>query len=272
MARQQGIPVLMYGHGGDELFCGYPWLQNAVDKEIAFQSTYNESKITSNTRPEIGYEALQSYIKTGDAPRIVQHIQIPLDFPDAQKNLDLVTTQHYKSKLMEQGHLSDPNWPCYYNGQLISPHLINSALISETYLRSNSIVQADRLCMRYSVESRLPLLDYKLVETVAAIMKKWGTDRSFDKTLWRSAMAKDIPEFVRQRSKAPFRPPVSSWFTVISRSYGPYLIDGELARRQILTPEALKLLSTRTSEHKVSMPMFFRAIVLEMWFRTLRKN
>lgn len=44
-------------------------------------------------------------------------------------------------------------------------------LVSETYLAVNGIAQGDRLSMATSVESRLPLVDYKLIETVIGLRK-----------------------------------------------------------------------------------------------------
>ncbi len=269
-SNEIGCPVLLFGHGGDELFMGYNWLKQGVEDELCYQNNHRSAHLPgANQTPITGYDALLGYMETGNKPRTVPSLQLALDFVDAEKNLHGFTSSTFKENLRNRGYVADPYWPTYCSNGSVTTHAIVSTIALENYMRSNNIVQADRLSMRHSVESRLPWLDHEFVGAMFKLMKHWPQTKPFDKSIWRCAMSSDLPEFVLRRKKAPFRPPVREWLHGISDRFGGHLINGKLQEFEILTEQAVKTLSTRKSETAVSMPMFYRAIVLELWLRSL---
>ena len=242
-------------------------MQQAIEIEKNYE-LQNPEALNSNRPPYLGQETFPE-INNGIPHRVIANLELALDFIDSEKNLDAMLTTEFKTSLKACSHYSNPRWPSFKTGMRLNPYLSNSMIISATYLRSNNIVQADRFSMHQSVEARLPWLDHHFVETVCGFMKAWPSNHEFTKTLWRKALETDVPEFVLKRKKSPFRPPTSRWFKMLIQTYGPLLKGGELSKRGILTDEALENLASRTSEAKVTMPMFFRAIVLEVWFRSI---
>ena len=64
-----------------------------------------------------------------------------------------------------------PNKPFHVKQPWINDDIILTKLMCNTYLLENGMAQGDRLSMSNSIELRLPLIDYKFVETVIGLRK-----------------------------------------------------------------------------------------------------
>jgi len=107
--------------------------------------------------------------------------------------------------------------------------------IIETYLLENGIMQGDRLSMVSSVELRLPLVDYRLVEIVIGLRKNYSDYLLPPKTWLKMAVKDIVPRSVLNRQKRGFTPPVHEWYHALFDAYGPLLEDGILVQEGIIT-------------------------------------
>lgn len=142
-------------------------------------------------------------------------------------------------------------------------------LICETYLQENGIAQGDRLSMASSVELRLPLVDHRLVETVIGLRKTIPDHRVRPKMWLREALKAMVPDWVINRPKRGFTPPLSQWHKAIFAAHGRNLRDGFLATNGILTPQSEMLLAKGSYPPEAGAPMSFKALTLELWCRSL---
>jgi asparagine synthase (glutamine-hydrolysing) len=120
----------------------------------------------------------------------------------------------------------------------------------------------DRASMAVSLESRVPLLDHRLVEVMATVppaLKVWGRQ---PKHLLREIAAPVVPETVRtRRDKSPFPVPLGPWFAgelagmVRSILRSPQCLD-----RGIFNPDRLR-------EDGLSPAIMWRVLNVELWFR-----
>jgi asparagine synthase (glutamine-hydrolysing) len=151
------------------------------------------------------------------------------------------------------------------------PEVTLIRLICETYLMENGIAQGDRLSMAASVESRLPLVDYKLVETVIGLHKSYPLTRDAKPKQWfRDALTGLVPEFVMNRRKTGFSPPWRQWGQALAVSHGRQLIDGYLVQTGVIRPDAarqqLRDLFPRLSGPR---PLAGLSLGLEDWCRQM---
>jgi asparagine synthase (glutamine-hydrolysing) len=155
---------------------------------------------------------------------------------------------------------------CVRRTGLPQPH--EFILLLRTYLLGNGIDQCDRLSMAASVEGRLPLVDYRLVE-IAIGLRKGIEDWRLPRKQWLLDSARSmVPGHVFRRKKRGFTPPWQRWYPAIFARYGTRLCDGVLQEAGILRPmrdrpapfDALG----RPSEFLLS------AIMLEEWARGMR--
>lgn len=283
-AREHGVPVLLQGQGGDELFWGYHWVTDAVRQSLrkSRQSLSKRPRMRDylelrwpkswDKRPVMDWavslaglrSSLSDYHRDQIGPR---DRLVFYDLNQPFRNARQVGERIYSERLRESLEPSTPfdlftlprPWP-----QL---EVAMTRLICQTYLLENGIAQGDRLSMASSVELRLPLVDYRLVETVIGLRKTRSDAGLPPKSWFKEAIAGDLPEWVRSRPKRGFQPPVRAWHRALFAEHGHLLRDGLLVQLEILKPEAARELAKGAFSIWETQPLSFRALVLEVWCR-----
>jgi asparagine synthase (glutamine-hydrolysing) len=280
MARAQelGVRVMLQGHGGDELFWGYDWHQRATQEsmlrsELSSRSwlslpNYFRFERAASSNPlkakiksiYSGWRRFQSH-RHSAANRMIFYDVLP-DFDMAQTNTPAMYSKSFSEELGE----SCPTALFEFDPTSGMPLEITATrLICETYLRENGITQSDRLGMASSVEVRLPLLDYKLVEAVVGL-RKAHSDLNLPPKAWlKDAVRHILPESILNRPKRGFNPPVMDWHNALFARYGESLNDGYLVQQRVLTPEIAKRFSRGDFPDDAIVPLSFKALVLEQW-------
>lgn len=269
-AREHGIPVLLQGQGGDEVFWGYQWVKDAAE------ATDDRHR---NNRP-----TLKRFIKTSlknlfggrveSQPAVKGHRPIFHELaPDFRMALADVRNYYTDSFIQALGDASAYDLFTFEKPWKHSDILI-TRLICDTYLLENGIAQGDRLSMASSVELRLPFVDYKLVELVIGLRKTHEANpdyKQFPKPWLRGAMQGILPDFIIERPKQGFAPPVKEWHNELFKAYGKYLDGGYLVQTGVLTEEAGAILATGKFPIGAIAPISFKALVLEIWCREMQK-
>jgi asparagine synthase (glutamine-hydrolysing) len=147
--------------------------------------------------------------------------------------------------------------------------VLMTRLICQIYLQENGITQGDRLSMASSVELRLPLVDHRLVETVIGLRKTIPDHRVQPKLWLREALKSMVPEWVINRPKRGFTPPVREWHKAIFAAHGDTLQDGFLVTRGIVKRESGMVLAQGAFPSDAGTPISFKALTLELWCRNL---
>jgi asparagine synthase (glutamine-hydrolysing) len=250
LAREHDVPVMLQGQGGDELFWGYSWVRQAVA----------ESMQKAARRREPGGPS-------ADSPAAMVFYDLAPDFRMARDGAaDLFTKQ-----FAETCRGVDPCGPFTFAQPWPRVDLRMTRLICDTYLAENGIAQGDRLSMASSVELRLPLVDYRLVETVIGLRKTHPDHEQAPKAWLKAAMAGVLPESVLDRPKQGFAPPLRTWHNAIFAAYGTLLEDGDLVRAGVLRPEAARALAAGPFPRGAVVPLSFKALVLEYWCRRMKQ-
>jgi asparagine synthase (glutamine-hydrolysing) len=244
LAREKGVPVLLQGQGGDELFWGYTWVRQAVEN----------SRQRSRSVPADGFVDRLSFF------------DLHPDFQHAQRDLPGVYTRAFREAL----EWASPYAPFTLPRPWPDLGVLVTRLISETYLLENGMAQGDRLSMSNSVELRLPFVDYRLVETAIGLRKRYPGDDGLPPKAWLREALKDLlPEWVLARQKRGFTPPVKEWYAGLFNAHGGSLVDGYLVSQGIITPEAARELSTGPQPRGSVFPISFGTLVLESWCRQM---
>jgi asparagine synthase (glutamine-hydrolysing) len=135
----------------------------------------------------------------------------------------------------------------------------------------NGIAQSDRLSMASSIESRLPLVDYKLIETVVGLHKTYPVSADAAPKRWfREAASGLVPDFVLNRRKRGFSPPWRQWGHAIAAAHGDELIDGYLVQNGVVRPEvARKQRQELIPRLSGPRPLASLSLGLENWCRQM---
>lgn len=285
-AKAHGVSVMLQGHGGDELFWGYPWVREAVTQtarklkgRLAGSVKFHEYmaltlpaywslwgvkewlKSGAGLRP-----SWQAYSRDRSTPQEqVVFYDLTPDFQLACEGVGDLYAKAFLDQLRGTAAYDvfrvPLPWPAI--------DIVLTQLICQTYLQENGIAQGDRLSMASSVELRLPLVDYRLVETVIGL-RKASSDHTLPPKAWlRQALSTMVPEWVLNRPKKGFTPPLREWHKTIFAAHGATLEDGFLVEAGVLRPSSARELSKGPYPAKAGAPLSFKALTLELWSRKL---
>src|SRR5215207_11686252 len=284
-ARERGVPVMLQGQGGDELFWGYPQLRQAAH-ESSRKQTLRDGGLTASLRylspaaPPRSRSGLSAWARDlGGARsgfrRMREHRASPAgrlafydlspDFRAAAEGVGGIYADSFAERLPAGGAYSPFTLPLPW--PRIDVTL--TRLVSDTYLRGNGVAQGDRLAMASSVEMRLPLLDRRFVETVIGL-RKARTDLRLPPKAWlKGAVEGVLPEWVLSRPKRGFAPPVAEWHQALFAAHGESLRGGYLTQSGVLDHDGADLLARGPFPPGLTSPLSFKALVLEQWCRRM---
>lgn len=202
LARQH-VTVTLSGDGGDELFCGYGsylWakrFQNPVLR-MAAPLVYTGTRLLSSR-----YRRAGMLFAGYPAGHFNSHI-----FSQSQY---FFTEQEITDLLVEPGFdLSRVNKP--YTGRELTAVEQMSFGDIENYLKDDLLVKVDRASMQYSLETRVPLLDFRVVEFALNLSDtlKMHPGGSM-KYLLKKVLYDYVPEPLLDRPKWGFSIPLVKW-------------------------------------------------------------
>ncbi len=80
------------------------------------------------------------------------------------------------------------------------------------YMMDGVMVKVDRASMYHSLETRAPLLDYRVVEFANSLPYKYKFKRGIGKYILKKTMEGKLPDQIIYRPKKGFGMPIASWF------------------------------------------------------------
>jgi len=138
-----------------------------------------------------------------------------------------------------------------------------------TYLPGDILAKVDAMSMAVSLESRVPLLDHRLMEFLATVPSTFKLRNGRGKYLLQRAMAQDLPGEILTRRKMGFGVPLGAWFRRELRDMARDVLLGSQAReRGLFRPsEVESLLATHDSGRRDCSARLWSLICFELWMR-----
>jgi asparagine synthase (glutamine-hydrolysing) len=278
-ARRDGIPVLLSGAGGDDIFTGYrrhtavrlepqwTWLPGGVRTRVAAAATS-------------AAEGRGGRWKGGAAGR-----RLAKAFTYAGLNGDRRTISYfwwsteglrrslYSPALRRATASLDTATPLLQSLDEIPRERdpLQRMLFLETrhFLADHNLNYTDRMGMARGVEIRVPLLDIDLVALAASIdpaLKQRGTT---GKAVFKRAMEPFLPRDVIYRPKTGFGAPLRRWLGHELRPLVEDVLSPDVVRRRgLFDPPAVSRLVELTRRGRVDGAyLVFALIVWELWCR-----
>jgi asparagine synthase (glutamine-hydrolysing) len=229
--KDANVPVVLNGHGGDELLAGY-WehyqfnffdLKNnlSLKDEINTWHKNHNRDIAEITRTEKMIE------------RVVSKQQLEIEkFPSYSYIFNKEIQNMYDLNIDIQG----------INTKSTLTNKMYKELLFETI--PASLRAEDRNTMAHSIESRSPFLDHRLIEYSYALDNKYKIRNGIGKWILRESMKGILPEKVRiRKDKAGFISPADEWFRTINKNQILDILNSdELKQMNIFDIDTLKSL------------------------------
>ncbi|MFM9421623.1 MAG: hypothetical protein RIR06_84 [Bacteroidota bacterium] len=133
----------------------------------------------------------------------------------------------------------------------------------------NLLHYGDAISMAHSVESRVPFMDYRLVEFVFKLPSRFKVRDSMGKVIHRDAMKGIVPDFILEdKVKMGFNIPLMKLFL----EEGPnspkgILLSERTLSRGLFCGKALAKEFDRLKDNAGLLPMIYRMLSVELWFR-----
>ena len=129
----------------------------------------------------------------------------------------------------------------------------------------------DAISMGQSLESRLPFLDYRLVEFVFGLSARWKFDGVESKIILRRALKDVLPrEIVARRDKIGFGTPIDQWIgDCLDSEVRPLLLSSRARSRGIFDhAEIEKALARYRGGDMALARLIFSWMSVEIWLQT----
>lgn len=206
LAREKGVKVLLTGQGGDEALGGYHKYYFYLFADLLYSGKFGEAGNEIKRYGELQGD------RTPVAGKVLKIMASHLAGQGVKNMLKRVSRQAAPSYLSREfvGQNTNRVFTEKRFGSILNNDLYNALKISPL---PSLLHIDDRSSMAHSVESRAPLLDYRLIEYAFSLGPEYKIRDGITKYLLRRSMKGVLPEDVRTRTdKMGFATPLERWF------------------------------------------------------------
>lgn len=236
MAREH-VTVALSGDAGDELFYGYSRYEASSKLWRRLQSIplplrrLTGSAIAAlpvNLVNCVGGLAGQPYLgdKANKAAALFSHQKFDRFYHD-------YLLSHYRdpASLVLRGQDSHQlDLPSDLSGLPLAEQMMASDMLS--YLPDDILTKVDRAAMGASLETRVPLLDHRIVEFATRLPVEFKQREGLPKWPLRQVLYRHVPRELIERPKKGFSVPLADWLKGPLRDWAEVLLDAALLREQ----------------------------------------
>ena len=280
LVRESGVTVTLDGQGADELMAGYPGYHG-----VFFATLLRAGKLLAAARTlranvqmsqrgrsaadlvlRAGYGLLPTAITTPIRTRLAPFL--------SSRSPEGRSLQVLRPELRERFEARRIGW---IEERAASMHDLGKKLYDDVFKFSLPCLlrYADRNSMAFSIESRMPLLDYRLVEHIFSLPLSLIMRDGWTKWIFRRSQEGRLPPIVQWRKdKLGFVTPEGLWLKQ-GRTQIADVLNGELASSRYLDATRLRA-ELGGYLNDINESAFysdvFRWYVLELWMRSAFSN
>ena len=278
-ARADGIPVLLSGVGGDDIFSGYrrhyalrlerfwSWLPQAARIVIG-----RTARVMANGRTPLSQHA-----------HAVRRLVKAFSYADRSADERLSTYFWWSTDALRRALYAPALAEATGGVETAAPMLeslsriplerdpLNRMLFleAEHFLADHNLNYTDKMGMAAGVEVRVPLLDLDLVGFAARLPTEMKQDGPVGKAIFKEAMNRHLPHAVVYRAKTGFGAPLRRWLHVELRDrLEDALSVRSLRERGWFNPRTVRALIDLDRSGRIDASYtIFALLCIELWSR-----
>jgi len=279
----QDVTVVLCGQGGDELFAGYftfelmlrflnrdrYWERVPSFLRQFFVSTFSHVP-----------QAVKDYKIISKIDRFLENYN---SFVKKYANMRMELSEREKNRVYTKAFLEHLNsvdtlaiYDMYYNRIDNHPDPINqvSYMDLKTHLGDVLMRDVDVMSMAFSLETRIPLIDHKLVEFVTSIPPEYKLRNGRKKYIFIETIRDLLPDEVIKRPKLGFAFPLSIWLRGDLRPLVDFVLSKKvITERGFFHYDEIKKLKREFYFGKnLNYRKVWGFVVLELWMRLVVEN
>lgn len=249
------VTVALSGDGGDELFCGYKmydwtWVAQHID---LFGVIENRMPWNRKILPYLPVE-LRAFINNREQD-VKSQLYVDVTIEEAKKILipKVTNVKYNHEKRIQTKNLQEKRM----------------VLDMVTYLPDEILAKMDRASMKYSLEVRCPLLDYRIPEWSFQVSHDLKYHHFDKKYLLRELTYDYVPKGLLDRPKKGFGVPLRRWLRTVLRDEIKRLAEVDrLKAQEIFQPEGIRRLIVMQdrSDKIVYSSLLWSFYVFQMWY------
>ena len=269
LARENGVKVLLSGEGGDEAFGGYPEYRNLLLLERlkrGFGKRRGLLRRAFSALNAAGNKRIGRYADFVD--------QALSDYYFSRTASPYTPFNRRKHELYTQQFLAatagnEPTTP----SRKLFDHVRDQPLLNQmlyldtkTWLPDDLLVKADKMTMAASVELRVPLLDYRILEFAASLPVQYKVKGFELKRILKAALSQSVPQEILTRKKTGFPVPYDHW---LRNELRDFVFDTILAKDAFTASyfsrrEVQAMLESHQRGERLAKEVF-SLLVFELW-------
>jgi asparagine synthase (glutamine-hydrolysing) len=272
MAREH-VTVILSGDGGDEVFGGYE--HYLAQKMARLPLIAASQKIIAplikrcppSSKKKGAWNKLQRFNQGFSFPPALRHFRWMMF--QSEKDRHSLYTEDFKKKIggIRSLHETDPFSQIF--PQLEMYDSINGELFLDlkTYLVDDILVKVDRMSMASSLETRVPLIDHKIVEFLFRLPGQLKLHGKETKWLFKKTMERLLPRENIYRRKEGFSIPMKHWLrTELKDLMGDTLHEKTITQDNIFNFSTIKnMMDLHLAGRKNFSHQLWALLIFEIW-------
>lgn len=201
LARQE-VTVALSGDGGDEFFCGYNNYQMLKDMQkidALGAWVYGICNLPGLRQTDL-LNRLPGKVQVVAANRRKEYKVQPFDCLMEKTALSLLKREQLEYRFAGEKKYGEADW-----------QIRRMLLDMDTYLPGDILVKVDRASMKYSLETRCPILDREVMEFSFSLPHSYKYEKGNKKRILKEAAYDYLPKELLERPKTGFSVPLDKW-------------------------------------------------------------
>tara|TARA_B100000575_G_scaffold107427_1_gene85516 strand:- start:139 stop:1239 length:1101 start_codon:yes stop_codon:yes gene_type:complete len=258
--------VVLSGEGGDEIFGGY-------DRYKSIRIIDEFSKLPKFLRNACLNLIPNNILSKRNKYRLGKANDYEIYMSFAINN-EKHSNHFYKTNNSDdyiKSHLQQ-----YLNKTDLLSSIINAEMNS--WLLDDYLMRADKMCMAFGLENRVPFLDERLVELSNKIKPSWKypiTSKNLGKKILIDSISDKIPEFVIGQKKRGWVTPISKWLREGLKDMSYEITDKNFVSgtEEFLNFDKVKVaLDDHINHRSYGVQTVWNIITFQIWYKKFMKS